>query len=55
MAIMLVEQHAELALELTGQAIVLDRGRMVWQGDSAALLADPARLSSLIGLATETT
>jgi branched-chain amino acid transport system ATP-binding protein len=54
MAIMLVEQHAELALELTEKAIVLDRGRQVWQGDSAALLADPARLSSLIGLAETT-
>ena len=51
MAIILVEQHAELALELTEQAIVLDRGRTVWQGDSAALLADTARLASLIGLA----
>jgi branched-chain amino acid transport system ATP-binding protein len=47
----LVEQHAELALELTEQAIVLDRGRKVWDGASTALLADPARLSSLIGLA----
>ena len=51
MAIVLVEQHAELALELTEQAIVLDRGRKVWEGGSAALLADPARLASLIGLA----
>jgi branched-chain amino acid transport system ATP-binding protein len=51
MAIVLVEQHAELALELTEQAIVLDRGRKVWDGASTALLADPARLSSLIGLA----
>jgi branched-chain amino acid transport system ATP-binding protein len=51
MAIVLVEQHAELALELTEQAIVLDRGRKVWEGGSTALLADPARLSSLIGLA----
>jgi branched-chain amino acid transport system ATP-binding protein len=50
-AIMLVEQHAELALELTEQAIVLDRGRKVWEGDSATLLADPARLAGLIGLA----
>jgi hypothetical protein len=29
---------------------VLDRGRKVWEGDSAALLADPARLAALIGL-----
>jgi len=50
MAIVLVEQHAELALELTERTIVLDRGRTVWQGDSPALLHDPARLASLIGL-----
>ncbi len=51
MAIVLVEQHAELALELTARALVLDRGRVVWQGASAELLADPERLHSLIGLA----
>jgi branched-chain amino acid transport system ATP-binding protein len=50
LAIVLVEQHAELTLELTERAMVLDRGRVVWQGPSAALLADPAKLSSLIGL-----
>jgi branched-chain amino acid transport system ATP-binding protein len=50
LAIVLVEQHAELALELTQHALVLDRGRAVWQGDSATLLDDAPRLSSLIGL-----
>jgi branched-chain amino acid transport system ATP-binding protein len=50
MAIVLVEQHAELALELTERALVLDRGRVVWDGASAALRADPPRLASLIGL-----
>ena len=29
MAVVLVEQHAQLALSLTAQAIVLDRGRVV--------------------------
>jgi branched-chain amino acid transport system ATP-binding protein len=50
MALVLVEQHAELALELTDRALVLDRGRIVWEGPSPALAADPARLASLIGL-----
>ncbi|HSI59523.1 MAG TPA: ABC transporter ATP-binding protein [Ideonella sp.] len=50
MAIVLIEQHAELALELTDQALVLDRGRVVWRGASATLLAEPARLAALIGL-----
>ncbi len=50
MAIVLVEQHAELALELTDHALVLDRGRKVWEGASTTLLAQPAQLASLIGL-----
>jgi branched-chain amino acid transport system ATP-binding protein len=50
LAIVLVEQHAELTLELTDRAMVLDRGKTVWQGASEQLLADPAKLSSLIGL-----
>lgn len=51
LALILVEQHAEIALELTDQAMVLDRGRTVWAGESALLLSDPVKLSSLIGLA----
>ena len=50
MGIVLVEQHAELALELTENAIVLDRGCISWQGASGQLLHDPARLAQLIGL-----
>jgi len=50
MAIVLVEQHAELALELTERAIVLDRGRISWQGQSQVLLDDPDQLAQLIGL-----
>jgi len=50
LGIILVEQHAELALELTERAMVLDRGQISWQGASAALLHEPARLAQLIGL-----
>ena len=50
MGIVLVEQHAEVALELTEHALVLDRGQPVWQGRSADLLADAHKLASLIGL-----
>jgi branched-chain amino acid transport system ATP-binding protein len=49
-AILLVEQNAELALELTETAIVLDRGRIVCTLPSAALAADAARLESLLGV-----
>jgi branched-chain amino acid transport system ATP-binding protein len=48
--IVLVEQHAELALALTERAIVLDRGRIVWQGASDELRGDAGRLSVLMGL-----
>ncbi|MBM3600090.1 MAG: ABC transporter ATP-binding protein [Alphaproteobacteria bacterium] len=49
-AIVLVEQHAEIALELTDQAIVLERGRIVHAAPSAELLRDRATLERLVGL-----
>ncbi len=39
MAVIVVEQHARLALSLTRHAIVLDRGRVVHASDSESLLA----------------
>ena len=48
LAIILVEQHAKVALAVTETAMVLNRGRVVHHGASAALLADPARLTSLV-------
>ena len=50
LAIVLVEQHARLALEFTERAVVLDRGRLVHAGDSRTLIADPDRLAELIGV-----
>ena len=48
LAVVLVEQSAKLALEMTEEALVLSRGRIVHHGPSAELLADPERLASLI-------
>jgi branched-chain amino acid transport system ATP-binding protein len=48
LAIILVEQHARVALQVTQEALVLSRGRIVHHGPSAALLADPDRLASLV-------
>jgi len=48
MAIIIVEQHARLALSLARQALVLDRGRVVHRSASASLLADPATLHRLV-------
>jgi branched-chain amino acid transport system ATP-binding protein len=48
LAVVLVEQHAKLALEVTQTAMVLNRGRVSYSGPSAELLADPQRLTSLV-------
>jgi branched-chain amino acid transport system ATP-binding protein len=47
LTIVLVEQSARLALEVTDQAIALNRGRISYAGSSAELLADPDRLAKL--------
>jgi branched-chain amino acid transport system ATP-binding protein len=51
MAMLLVEQHAELALELAPRGLVMDRGRIVYDGPSATLARDRERLQSLVGVA----
>jgi branched-chain amino acid transport system ATP-binding protein len=50
MAVIVVEQHAKLALSLTRQAVVLDRGRIVHRGTSDALLEHPEDLHRLIAV-----
>ena len=50
LALLLVEQHARLALELAPEAIILDRGLIVFAGPSRELLDDPQRLTSLMGV-----
>ena len=51
MAVIVVEQHAKLALSLTRHALVLERGRVVHRGPSDALLRDPDTLHRLIAVA----
>jgi branched-chain amino acid transport system ATP-binding protein len=48
LTVLLVEQSAKLALEVTDSALVLNRGRIVHHGPSVELLNDPERLSALI-------
>ncbi|MBV9812965.1 MAG: ABC transporter ATP-binding protein, partial [Acetobacteraceae bacterium] len=50
LAVILVEQHARLALEMTQQAIVLERGRVVHAGSSAELAGDAALMEQHIGM-----
>jgi branched-chain amino acid transport system ATP-binding protein len=49
-SLILCEQHARLALALTDQALVLDRGRVVHRGPSAALAADAASRERLLAV-----
>jgi branched-chain amino acid transport system ATP-binding protein len=49
-ALVLVEQHVRVALALTAQAMVLDRGRVVHEGGSAALAADAEAMGRLAGV-----
>jgi branched-chain amino acid transport system ATP-binding protein len=51
MSVIVVEQHARLALSLTSRAIVLDRGRIVHDSSSAELLADGDKLDRLVAVA----
>jgi len=50
LAAIIVEQHAQKILPITDRALILERGRVVHQGDSAALLADPAPLERFLGV-----
>ena len=48
MAVILAEQHARLALSVSQRVVILDRGRSVHSGDSAALLDDDETLHRLL-------
>jgi branched-chain amino acid transport system ATP-binding protein len=49
-AIVIVEQHAADALRLSDRALILDRGRIVLQDSSSALLADFDRVQRWIAI-----
>jgi branched-chain amino acid transport system ATP-binding protein len=50
MTVIVVEQHAKLALSLTRQAVVLERGRVVHRSTSESLLANPETLHRLVAV-----
>jgi branched-chain amino acid transport system ATP-binding protein len=52
-ALVLVEQHAEVALGMTRNAIVIERGVVAHRASSAELLADQAVLDRYVGLNLE--
>jgi branched-chain amino acid transport system ATP-binding protein len=51
-ALVVVEQHVQVALGLTAQALVLERGRIVHASSSQALLADAATLERLVAISS---
>ncbi len=53
MAILLVEQHTRIALEFSERALVLDRGRIVYDGASQALAQNEDRLNALMGISAQ--
>ena len=50
LSIVLVEQTRRVALAFSPRTVVMDKGRLVYDGASAALSADPERLAALIGV-----
>ena len=51
LSIVLVEQNSHVALAFSARTVVMDRGRIVYDGDSEVLRADPEYLARLIGVA----
>ena len=51
MSAIIVEQNPRMILPITQRAVVLDRGAVVHEGASAALMADRARLDRWLGVA----
>jgi branched-chain amino acid transport system ATP-binding protein len=49
-ALVLVEQHAAVALGLTREAVIMERGRIAHRDVSASLLADGDGLDRYLGL-----
>lgn len=50
MAVIIVEQHAHQILPLTRQALVLERGRVVYSGASSTLSTNPAMLEQWLAV-----
>jgi len=46
----LVEQHTEIALALTQDAVLIERGRIAHRARSSELARDDATLERLVGL-----
>jgi branched-chain amino acid transport system ATP-binding protein len=50
LSIILVEQNSRVAFEFSERSVVLEKGRIVYDGASATLRDDPERLAKVIGV-----
>jgi branched-chain amino acid transport system ATP-binding protein len=50
LTIILVEQNSRVAFAFSERAVVMSKGRIVYDGPSAALRADPEKLAQLVGI-----
>ncbi len=50
MTMLLVEQHAHLAIDFAETTVVLDRGAVIYNGPSAELAASPEKQAQLLGI-----
>jgi branched-chain amino acid transport system ATP-binding protein len=50
LSIMLVEQNSRLALAFSERTVVMDKGRIVYDGPSAVLRDNPEKLAQLVGV-----
>ena len=50
LSIILVEQNSRVAFAFSPRTVILDKGRIVYDGASEPLRADPDRLAKLIGI-----
>jgi branched-chain amino acid transport system ATP-binding protein len=51
LSIILVEQNSRVALAFSERTVVMNKGRIVYDGESAELRADPDKLARLVGIA----
>jgi branched-chain amino acid transport system ATP-binding protein len=51
LSIVLVEQNSRVALGFSERTVIMDKGRIIYDGASAPLRDDPEKLATLVGIA----
>ncbi|MOA35478.1 High-affinity branched-chain amino acid transport ATP-binding protein LivF [compost metagenome] len=50
MTILLVEQRIQMAIDFADHAIIMERGRIVWEGPSSELVENPGIIDTHLGV-----